>query len=154
MSHLWDVWTKELLVVSGSDWETRLRGLRLRGNGEETDDKRKERTRQLSLLRDEVRASRDACTGSPGAQLRRAPRCPRHLLLDGFRIGGGDRAEEERDRRAVSALFSLLDDVTLIPEREIPWPGTGAALAWFRALLADQRFSLARGGGCAYRGRW
>jgi hypothetical protein len=150
---LWDVWTKELLVVSGSDWETRLRGLRLRGNGEETDDKRKVRTRQLSLLRDEVRALRETL-----APVRRARSYAelavalRHLLLDGFRIGGGDRAEEERDRRAVSALFSLLDDVMLIPEREIPWPGTGAALAWFRTLLADQRLFLGERGGMRVSG--
>jgi hypothetical protein len=140
---LWDVWTKELMVVSGPDWETRLRG-----NGEDIDEKRKERTRQLSLLRDEVRTLRETLT--PVRQARCHAELAvafRHLLLDGFRIGGGDRAEEERDRRAVSALFSLLDDVTLIPEREIPWPGTGAALAWFRALLADQRLFLGERGG-------
>ncbi|MGA6992805.1 MAG: PD-(D/E)XK nuclease family protein, partial [Candidatus Deferrimicrobiaceae bacterium] len=148
---LWDVWTKELLVVSGRDWETRLRVLRLRGGGEETDGKREEReerTLQLSLLREEVRALRETLT--PVRQARSYAGLAvalRSLLVAGFRIGGGDGAEEERDRRAVSALFSLLDDVSLIPEREIPWPGTEAALAWFRALLADQRLFLGERGG-------
>ncbi|HSL99040.1 MAG TPA: PD-(D/E)XK nuclease family protein [Candidatus Limnocylindria bacterium] len=148
---LWDVWTKELLVVSGPDWETRLRRLRLRGGGEETDDKREEReerTLQLSLLREEVRALRE--TLRPVRQARSYAGLAvalRSLLMAGFRIGGGDGAEEERDRRAVSALFSLLDDVSLVPEREIPWPGTVAALAWFRALLADQRLFLGERGG-------
>jgi hypothetical protein len=148
---LWDVWTKELLVVSGPDWETRLRGLRLRGGGEETDDKREEReerTLQLSLLREEVRALRETLT--PVRQARSYAGLAvalRSLLMAGFRIGGGDGAEEERDRRAVSALFSLLDDVSLVPEREIPWPGTVAAFAWFRALLADQRLFLGERGG-------
>ncbi|MDH3237796.1 MAG: PD-(D/E)XK nuclease family protein [Deltaproteobacteria bacterium] len=148
---LWDVWTKELMVVSGTDWETRLRGLRLREGGEETDDKREEheeRTLQLSLLREEVRALRE--TLSPVRQARSYAGLAvalRSLLMAGFRIGGGDGSEEERDRRAVSALFSLLDDVSLIPEREIPWPGTEAALAWFRALLADQQLFLGERGG-------
>ncbi len=148
---LWDVWTKELLVVSGPDWETRLRGLRLRGGGEETEDKREEReerTLQLALLRDEVRALRE--TLAPVRQVRSYAGLAvalRSLLVAGFRIGGGDGAEEERDRRAASALFSLLDDVFLIPERKIPWPGTEAALAWFRALLGDQRLFLGERGG-------
>ncbi|MGB3398860.1 MAG: PD-(D/E)XK nuclease family protein, partial [Candidatus Deferrimicrobiaceae bacterium] len=148
---LWDVWTKELLVVSGTDWETRLRGVRLRGDGEKTDDEREEREErmlQLYLLREEVRALRETLT--PVRQARSYAGLAvalRSLLIAGFRIGGGDGAEEERDRRAVSALFSLLDDVSLIPEREIPWPGTEAALAWFRALLADQQLFLGERGG-------
>jgi PD-(D/E)XK nuclease superfamily len=148
---LWDVWTKELLVVSGSDWETRLRRLRIHRGGEEAGDtreEREERSRQLSLLREEVRALRE--TLAPVRQARSyagLAAALRSLLLTGFRIGGGDGAEEERDRRAVSALFSLLDDISFIPEREIPWPGTEAALAWLRALLAEQRLFLGERGG-------
>jgi len=148
---LWDVWTKELLVVSGTDWETRLRRLRLRKGAEETDDIREEneeRTLQLSLLREEVRALRETLTLVRQARSYAGfAAALRSLLMAGFRIGGGDGAEEERDRRAVSALFSLLDDISLIPGREIPWPGTEAALAWFRALLADQRLFLGERGG-------
>ena len=113
---LWDVWTKELLVVSGTDWETRLRRLRLRKGAEETDDIREEheeRTLQLSLLREEVRALRETLTLVRQARSYAGfAAALRSLLMAGFRIGGGDGAEEERDRRAVSALFSLLDDIS------------------------------------------
>jgi hypothetical protein len=148
---LWDVWTRELLVVSGSDWETRLRRLRFRGSGEETGEEREEREErrdQLLLLTEEVRALREALR--PVLEARSyagLAAALRSLLIADFRIGGGDDGEEERDRRAVSALLSLLDDVELIPEREVPWPGTTAALAWQRTLLSDQRLFLGERGG-------
>jgi hypothetical protein len=148
---LWEVWTRELQVVSGPDWETRLRRLRPRARGEESDEEREEgeeRRRQLSLLGEEVRALRRALRPVREARgYAGLAAALRSLLLDGFRIGGGDGGEEERDRRAVSALLSLIDDVMLIPEREIPWPGASDALAWFRTLLAGQRLFLGERGG-------
>jgi hypothetical protein len=148
---LWDVWTRELLVVSGSDWETRLRRLRFRGSGEETGEEREEREErrdQLLLLTEEVRALREALRPVREARSYAGLAAAlRSLLIADFRIGGGDDGEEERDRRAVSALLSLLDDVELIPEREVPWPGTTAALAWQRTLLSDQRLFLGERGG-------
>jgi RecB family exonuclease len=148
---LWDVWTREFQVVSGGDWETRLRHLRPRARGEESDGEREEgeeRRLQITLLREEVRALRAALRPVREARsFAGLAEALRSLLLDGFRIGGGDDGEQERDRRAVSALLSLLDDVMLIPEREIPWPGAEEALVWFRALLAGQRLFLGERGG-------
>lgn len=148
---LWDVWTRELLVVGGSDWETRLRRLPCRRKEEETAeerDEREERRFQLSLLRDEVRALRGTLRPVREAKSHAGlASAVRTLLLEGFRIGGGDGAEEERDHRAVSALFALLDDVERIPGRDIPWPGSEAALAWFRTLLGEERLFLGERGG-------
>jgi ATP-dependent helicase/nuclease subunit B len=148
---LWDVWTRELLVVSGSDWETRLFRLRLRGNGEETGEEREareERRLQLRLLREEVRLLRDALRPVREARSYAGLSAALvSLLIRDFRIGGGDDAEGDRDRRAMAALLSLLEDIALIPDREIPWPGTETVLAWVRGLLADQRLFVGERGG-------
>ncbi len=148
---LWDVWTRELLVVGGSDWETRLRRLPPRWREEETGyerENREERRFQLSLLREEVRALRE--TLRPIREARSyagLAAAVRNLLREDFRIGGRDGPEGERDHRAVSALFDLLDDVERIPARDISWPGPEAALAWFRTLLGEQRLFLGETGG-------
>ncbi|HZD55033.1 MAG TPA: PD-(D/E)XK nuclease family protein, partial [Candidatus Aquicultoraceae bacterium] len=148
---LWELWTRELLVVSGFDWETRLADSPLRRGGTEDGEDgvgEEERRLQLSLLAAEVRALRDelrpllAAVGYAGLAA-----AVRSLLGGSFRIGGGDEAEDERDRRAMAALLDLLDDVERIPEQVAPWPGTDAAFAWFRNLLAEQRVFLGERGG-------
>ena len=148
---LWDVWTREFQVVSGADWETRIRPMRPRLRGEESDGEWEEeeaRRLQIPFLREEVRALRAGLRSVREAGSFAAfAAALRSLLLDGFRIGGGDGREEKRDRLALSALLSLLDDVSLIPEREIPWPGAEDAIAWFRTLLAGQRLFLGERGG-------
>ncbi len=145
---LWDLWTRELLVVSGADWETRLSRLRPRGEGEGGESAGAERLRQLRRLREEVRVLRKALApvreAGSYAGLAAALRA---VLLRHFRIGGGPGQEDERDRRAAKALFALLADLERIPEREIPWPGAAAGLAWFRTLLAEERLFLGETGG-------
>ena len=144
---LWDVWSRELLVVSGDDWEKRLVRLRLRdpGEGEGT---REDQEAQLSLLKAEVRALRGSLRPLREAGNYRAlANALRRILVRNFRFIDDAGVEGERDRRALSALFALLDDIERIPVLPGMWPGSGEALAWFESLLADQRlFAGERGG--------
>jgi hypothetical protein len=144
---LWDVWSRELLVVSGDDWEKRLSRLRTR-ESEEEEGARKDQEAQLALLKAEVRALRASLLPlRKVADYRGLARALRRILVGSFRFIDDESDEAERDRRAVSALFALLDDVERIPARAVPWPGADAAIAWFEALLADQRlFAGERGG--------
>lgn len=145
---LWDLLSKELLVVSGSDWETRLarppRGRRPEDAETEADG----RAPQLALLRSEVRALRISLRPLAEARGYAAfARAVRALLVREFRIVPDDTPEGERDRRAVEALFAILDDLDAIPDREAPWPGTREGTEGFSALLAAQRLFVGERGG-------
>jgi hypothetical protein len=149
---LWDVWSRELLVVSGNDWEKRLSRLRLR-DPEEGEAGREDRESQLALLKAEVRALRASLRPLRDARdYRGLARALRRILIGNFRFIDDESREAERDRRALSALLSLLDDVERIPEHAIPWPGTDEALSWFESLLASQRLFVGERGGMRVRG--
>lgn len=145
---LWDVWSRELLVVSGDDWENRLSRLRLREPEEEGEGTHEDQVAQLALLRAEVRALRSSLRPlRKVADFRGLARALRRILVGNFRFIDDEGDEAERDRRALSALFALLDDVERIPARAVPWPGADAAIAWFETLLGSQRlFAGERGG--------
>jgi hypothetical protein len=144
---LWDVMSRELLVVSGADWETRLDRPRPR-EADDGEKDRSEREAQLALLKEEVRALRKtiepvlAATGHAALA-----KSLRFLAVRDFRIVDDGSPEGERDRRALAMLLSLLDDVERIPEREVPWSGPAAALAAFRTLLSEQSLFLGEKGG-------
>ena len=145
---LWDVMSRERLVVSGKDWETRLLRRRPRRADDGAPEERREEEAQLKLLAAEVRALRAslrpvARAGGYGP----LARALRGLLAGDFRFVDDDSREGERDRRALSLLLSILADVERIPEREVPWPGTEGALAWFSALLSGQRVFVGESGG-------
>ncbi len=146
---LWDLLSKELLVVSGSDWETRLARppkRRRAGGDEETEEDG--RTAQLALLRSEVRALRTSLRPLAEARGYAAfARAARALLVREFRIVQDDAPEGERDRRAVEALFAILDDLEAIPDSEAPWPGTREGTEGFSALLSAQRLFVGERGG-------
>jgi len=145
---LWDVWTRELLVVSGNDWEKRLSRLRPRDREDGEGEAGEEQKAQLALLKAEVRALRASLR-----PLREAKgycglaRDLRRILVGNFRLVDDASNEAERDRRALSALLSLLDDIERIPARAVRWPGADEAISWFATLLASHRiFAGERGG--------
>jgi len=145
---LWDVWSRELLVISGKDWDKSITRLRPRDSEEAEGDAWKEQEAQLKLLRSEVRALRASL-----APVQRAKgyaglaKGLRRVLVENFRFLDDESPEAERDRRSLSALFLLLDDIERIPDRAAPWPGADEALSWFAALLADQRLFVGERGG-------
>ncbi|GAB4238762.1 MAG: hypothetical protein OHK0028_16440 [Deltaproteobacteria bacterium] len=145
----WEILAKELLVVSGSDWETRLARLprRVRA-GEDRETGPDERAEQAALLLAEVRALRSSLRPLAAAGGYAAfARAVRELLVREFRIVPDGSPEEERDRRAVEALFAILDDMEGIPDREAPWPGAAEGADWFSALLREQRLFVGERGG-------
>ncbi|MGZ8441288.1 MAG: PD-(D/E)XK nuclease family protein, partial [Candidatus Deferrimicrobiaceae bacterium] len=146
---LWDLLSKELLVVSGSDWETRLaRPPRRRRAEEDSPSDADGRTEQLALLRGEVRALRASLRPLAEARGYAAfARAVRDLLVREFGGIRNDTPEGERDRRAVEALFAILDDLEEIPDREAPWPGPREGAEGFSALLAAQRLFVGEHGG-------
>jgi len=146
---LWDLLSKELLVVSGSDWETRLaRPPRRRRPVEDAETEVDGRAAQLALLRSEVRALRVSLRPLGEARGYAAfARAVRSLLVREFRIVQDDTPEGERDRRAVESLFAILDDLEAIPDREAPWPGAREGAEGFSALLSAQRLFVGERGG-------
>jgi hypothetical protein len=146
---LWDLLSKELLVVSGSDWETRLaRPPRRRRPVEDAETEADGRAAQLALLRAEVRALRVSLRPLGEARGYAAfARAVRSLLVREFRIVQDDTPEGERDRRAVESLFAILDDLVAIPDREAPWPGAREGAEGFSALLSAQRLFVGERGG-------
>lgn len=145
---LWDVWTRERMVVAGRDWELRLAGFRRREGGDEEAGEAAGRAAQLALLRAEVRALRETLRPVREASGYAAfAEAVRSLLLRDFRIADDGTAEADRDLRAVSALLSLLDDIERIPARAVPWPPAEGALPWFRTLLSGQRLFVGERGG-------
>jgi RecB family exonuclease len=147
---LWDLLSRELMVVSGGDWETRLsrlpRGRRAEeGNGEEGEEERRE---QLALLSREVRALRASFRPLLAAKGYAAfARAVRDLLVREFRVVRDGTPEGERDRRAVETLFSLIDDLEGIPDAEVPWRGVRECMEWFASLLSSQRLFVGERGG-------
>jgi hypothetical protein len=145
---LWDVWSRELVVISGKDWDKPITRLRPRDSEEADGEAWKEQEAQLKLLRSEVRALRASL-----APLQRAKgvaglaKALRRVLVENFRFLDDESPEAERDRRALSALFLLLDDIERIPDRAAPWPGADEALSWFATLLAEQRLFAGEEGG-------
>ncbi|HQT96684.1 MAG TPA: PD-(D/E)XK nuclease family protein [Thermodesulfobacteriota bacterium] len=146
---LWDLLSKELLIVSGSDWETRLaRPPRSRRPVEDTETETDGRAVQLALLRSEVRALRASLRPLAEARGYAAfARAVRALIVREFIVVRDDAPEWERDRRAVEALFAILDDLEAIPDREAPWPGTREGAEGFSALLSAQRLFVGERGG-------
>ncbi len=145
---LWDLLSKELMVVSGSDWETRLARPPRRRPVEDDETGTDGRASQLALLRSEVRALRSSLRPLAEARGYAAfARAARALLVRDFRIVQDDAPEGERDRRAVEALFAILDDLEAIPDREAPWPGAREGADGFSALLSAQRLFVGEHGG-------
>jgi len=145
---LWDLLSKELLVVSGSDWETRLARPPRRRPVEDDETGRDGRASQLALLRSEVRALRASLRPLAEARGYAAfARAARALLVREFRVVQDDAPEGERDLRAVEALFAILDDLEAIPDREAPWPGAREGADGFSALLSAQRLFIGEHGG-------
>ncbi len=146
---LWDLLSKELLIVSGSDWETRLgRPMRRRRPVEDAETEAGDRADQISLLRSEVRALKASLRPLAEARGYAAfARAVRALLLREFMVVREDAPEWERDRRAVEALFTVLDDLEGIPDREAPWPGSREGAEGFSALLSAQRLFVGERGG-------
>jgi hypothetical protein len=146
---LWDLLSKELMIVSGSDWETRLaRPPRRRRPAEDPETEADGRAAQLPLLRSEVRALRASLRPLAEARGYAAfARAVRILLVREFRVVQDDAPEGDRDRRAVEALFAILDDLEAIPDREAPWPGTREGAEGFSALLSAQRLFVGERGG-------
>jgi len=144
---LWDILSRELLVVSGSDWETRLSRPRRRYREEEVEEA-DGRPAQLAMLSAEVRALRASlsplreATGYAGLA-----KALRRILTREFRVVLDDTFEGRRDRRAVEALFSLIDDLEGIPDRETGWPGAAKALEWFVSIVSAQRLFVGETGG-------
>ncbi len=145
----WDLLSKELLIVSGADWETRLaRPPRSRRPAEDSETDADGRAAQLAMLRSEVRALRVSLRPLAEARGYAAfARAVRALLLREFRVVRDDTPEWERDRRAVEALFAILDDLEAIPDREAPWPGAREGADGFSALLSAQRLFVGERGG-------
>ncbi|MGA8753394.1 hypothetical protein, partial [Candidatus Deferrimicrobium sp.] len=123
---LWDLLSKELMIVNGSDWETRLaRPPRGRRPAEDPETEADGRAAQIALLRSEVRALKASLRPLAEARGYAAfARAVRALLVREFMVVRDDAPEWERDRRAVEALFAVLDDLEAIPDREAPWPGS------------------------------
>ena len=145
---LWDVWSRELMVVSGDDWEKRLAVRKTGRNEEETEEETAERKAQMALLQAGIRTLGNSLRPLREVRgYRDFARAIRSLLLAEFRVISDDTFEAERDRRAVSMLLALLDDIEGIPERVIPWPPGEGPLAWFRTLLSGQRLFLGDRGG-------
>jgi RecB family exonuclease len=145
---LWDVWSRESMVVSGDDWEKRLARRKTRRTEEETEEGEEERRAQMALLQAEIRSLRNSLRPVRAARgYRDFARAIRSLLLAEFRMVADDTFEAERDRRAVSAALMQLDDIERIPEGVIPWPPPEGPLAWFRTLLSEQRLFLGDRGG-------
>jgi len=146
---LWDLLSKEGMVVSGTDWETRLsRPPRRRraedGEGRDRDGRRE----QLALLSAEVRALRASLRPLADAKGYAAlARAVRELVVREFRVVLDGTPEGERDRRAVEALLAVLSDLEGIPDREAPWPGSREGMEWFASLLAAQRLFVGERGG-------
>ncbi len=144
---LWDILSRERMIVSGDDWETRLsRRSRPRAgaDGEEADW----RPAQQELLSAEVRALRKSLAPIPGAAgYASFARAIREVLTRGFQAVLDGSPEGERDRRAVEELFGMLSDLEGIPDALVPWPGTRQAVDWFAGLLSARRlFTGERGG--------
>jgi len=145
----WEILAKELLIVSGTDWETRLSRMPpRRRRGEEPETDQDDREAQAAFLLAEVRALRSSLRPLAAANgYASFARAVREILVREFRIVPDGSPEEERDRRAVEALFAILDDMEGIPGREAPWPGAKEGAAWFSALVGSQRLFVGERGG-------
>jgi hypothetical protein len=144
---LWDLLSRELLVVSGADWETRLSRPPRRFRGED-EEEIAERVEQLALLSAEVRALKASLSPLREADGYAAlARALTGILTREFHAVLDDTPEGERDRRAIEALFAILSDLSGIPDGAVHWPGPREALDGFASLLAGQRlFTGERGG--------
>ena len=145
---VWDLLSKELLVVSGADWETRLSRPPRRRREEDGDEGEDGRLEQLALLAEEIRSLRASLRPLLEARGYAAfARAVRGLLVLEFRVVLDVTPEGERDRRAVDTLLSLLSDLEGIPDREAPWPGMREGMDGFVSLLASQRLFVGERGG-------
>lgn len=156
---LWEVISRERLVLGGGDWETRLARPERRARepegdpGREDPAERKMREAQRRLLRREVRSLRGAVRpvlrsagwGEFAAALR-------DLLASRFALPDDGFPETERDRRALSELSRILDDTGRIPPRAVRWPGAEEACGWLSSLLLSQGFFAGSRGGLRARG--
>lgn len=144
---VWDLLSRELLVVSGADWETRLSRppRRLRGEEEEGTG---ERAAQLSLLSAEVRALRASLSPLREAKgYASLARALTGILTREFQAVLDETPEGERDRRAIEALLAVLSDLWMVPDDPARWPGSREALDGFASFLAGQRLFVGERGG-------
>ncbi|GAB4373654.1 MAG: hypothetical protein Kow00128_23340 [Deltaproteobacteria bacterium] len=146
---LWDLWTREAMVIGGADWESRLSGPRRSGEDEDEEEgERAEEEAQRRRLLSEVRALREALRPVREAKgYAGFSETIRGLLLGNRPLEEDGTAEAERDRRAVADLLDLLDDIGRIPPGEVPWPPPEGALPWFAGLLSERRLFLGERGG-------
>lgn len=144
---LWDVLTRQRMIVSGADWDARLHRPSRRRAGEDGEGA-DGRAAQLALLSAEVRALRESLAPVLGAAgYASFARAIRELLTGRFQAVLDGSAEGERDRRAVEELFAMLADLEGIPDGSASWPGARRAIDWFAGLLAARRlFAGERGG--------
>jgi len=144
---IWDLLSRELLVVSGADWETRLSRPPRRVRGED-EEETNERVAQLALLATEVRALRASLSPLRGARgYAGLARALQGILTREFQAVLDETPEGERDRRAIEALFAILSDLSGIPDGPVRWPGSREALDGFASLLAGQRLFVGERGG-------
>jgi len=145
---LWDLWTRERMVIGGGDWEIRMPGLHRRGGAEEDGEDGEKWKMQLDLLLSEVRALRERLRPVREAKgYREFAEAVRALLLRDLSLEDDGTPEAERDRRGCADLLDLLDDIERIPAKEVPWPPPEGALPWFSTLLSQQRLFLGERGG-------
>jgi ATP-dependent helicase/nuclease subunit B len=145
---LWDLLSRELLIVSGTDWETRLARPPRRRPVEDSETEAGGRAEQVALLRSEVRVLKASLRPLAEARGYAAfARAVRALLVREFAVVREDTSEWERDRRAVEALFAILDDLERIPDGEAPWPGPREGAEGFSALLSAQWLFVGERGG-------
>jgi RecB family exonuclease len=144
---LWDILTRERMIVSGADWDARLHPPSRRRPGEDGGES-DGRAAQIGLLSAEVRALRESLAPVLGAAgYASFARAVRELLTRRFQAVLDESYEGERDRRAVEELFAMLADLEGIPDETATWPGAPQAIDWFAGLLAARRlFTGERGG--------
>ena len=144
---IWDLLSRESLVVSGVDWETRLSRppRRLRGEDKETAD---ERAAQWALLSMEVRALRASLAPLLEAKgYASLARALTGILTREFQVVLDETPEGERDRRAIEAIFAILSDLSGVPDDPARWPGSREGLDGFASLLSGQRLFVGERGG-------
>jgi RecB family exonuclease len=144
---IWDLLSRELLVVSGADWEKRLSRPPRTVRGEDWEESG-ERGIQLTLLATEVRALRASLSAlrEAGGYAALAGALT-GILTREFQAVLDETPEGERDRRAIEALFAILTDLSAIPDDTVRWPGWREALDGFASLLAGQRLFVGERGG-------
>ncbi|MCL2103261.1 MAG: PD-(D/E)XK nuclease family protein, partial [Syntrophorhabdaceae bacterium] len=149
----WDILSRQRMIVSGNDWETRLSKPSWRKlEGDEGEPAQDDEDAQRELLLAEFRSLRDTLSpllkvsgyASFARAVREALTRECQVVLDGGQ-------ESERDCRAVKELFDMLSDLEGIRETPAPWLGVRETIDWFAALLASRRLFVGKRGGMRAR---